>query len=370
VARWGGEEIAIVAFGMAAPDALRRLTGILDSIRGAPLVLPERLRSPLSITYSAGVAELGCHGEDLLTLTRAADAALYRAKRSGRAHVLVADDGTHASSTATSSDDHWSSSVEPTVRAYYATLVERKRLDTTGHGRLERVRTQDLLTRTLPAAPARILDVGGGTGVYAQWLAETGYEVHLIDVVPEHVSEALGDGFAFTAAVGDARHLDEPNDSADAVIMLGPLYHLLDREDRLQALREARRVLRPGGTLAAAVISRHAALLAYASRGELDPSRRDLALATLVHGQHDPQLGFTTAFFHTPEETLGELREAGFRDVAVSAIEGPMWAAVKTCTDPNRLEALIESALICARALEDDPALLAASAHLLVTGRA
>jgi hypothetical protein len=47
-----------------------------------------------------------------------------------------------------------------------------------------------------------------------------------------------------------------------------------------------------------------------------------------------------------------------------------MWAAVKTCTDPIRLDALIESAVICARALEDDPALLAASAHLLITGHA
>lgn len=219
------------------------------------------------------------------------------------------------------------------------------------------------------AGPARILDVGGGTGVYAAWLAEAGYEVHLIDVIPEHVSAAL-DGAAFTAALGDARHLDEPDDSADTVLMLGPLYHLLDREDRLQALSQARRVLRPGGIIAAAVISRHAALLAYASRAEFDPGRRDLALATLAHGEHDPQLGFTTAFFHTPDEALSEFRLAGFQDVQVRAIEGPMWTAVKTCTDPNHQDALIESALICARALENDSALLSASAHLLVTAHA
>ena len=372
VARWGGEEIAIVTFGMSGADVSRRLTGILESIRGTPLVPPKQPQSSLSISFSAGVAELGVHGDDLRTLTHAADAALYRATRSGRARVLNAEDQTSIRLTArSSSDEDRPRSVDPAIQAYYATLVERERLDTTGHGRLERARTQDLLTRCLPAAPARILDVGGGTGVYAQWLAEAGYDVHLIDVVPEHVShvsEALGERLRFTAAVGDARHLDEPTNSADAVMMLGPLYHLPDREDRLQALREARRVLRPGGTLAAAVISRHAALLAYASRGELDPGRRDLALATLAHGQHDPQLGFTTAYFHTPDETLSELRQAGFRDVEVRAIEGPMWAAVKTCTDPIRLDALIESALICARALEDDPALLAASPHLLTIG--
>jgi len=374
VARWGGEEFAILAVGMSGTDARQRLTGILDSIRGTPIILSERPQSSLSISLSAGVAELGFHGDDLHALTRAADAALYRAKRSGRARVLGAEDHARTPPTAWSSrDESRPQSVDPAIQAFYATLVERDRLDTTGHGRLERVRTQDLLTRSLPAAPARILDVGGGTGVYAQWLAEAGYDVHLIDVVPEHVahvSEALGDGLKFTAAVGDARYLDEPTDSADAVMMLGPLYHLRDREERLQALREARRVLRPGGTLAAAVISRHAALLAYASRGELDPGRRDLALATLTNGQHDPQLGFTSAFFHTADETLSEVREAGFRDVEVRAIEGPMWAAVKTCTDPIRLETLIESALICARALEDDPALFAASAHLLTTGHA
>ncbi|MDQ4054284.1 MAG: diguanylate cyclase [Actinomycetota bacterium] len=373
LARWGGDEIAILTVGMSGTETRQRLTGILESIRGTAIVLPERPQSSLSVSFSAGVAELGFHGDDLHTLTQAADAALHRAKRSGRGRVLVAEDETSTPPAARNpSAEGRPPPVDPAIHAYYATLGERERLET-GHGRLERVRTQELLTRSLPAAPARILDVGGGTGVYAQWLAEAGYDVHLIDVVPEHiahVSEVLGDELRFTVAVGDARHLDEPTNSADALMMLGPLYHLPDRDERLHALREARRVLRPGGVLAAAVISRHAALLACASRGELDPGRLDLALASLAHGRHDPQLGFTTAFFHTPEETLSEVREAGFRDVQVRAIEGPMWAAVKTCTEPTRLDALIQSALICARALEDDPALLAASAHLLTTGRA
>jgi diguanylate cyclase (GGDEF)-like protein len=370
VARWGGEEFAILTFGMSAADAGQRLSGILDSIRMTPIDLPEPAQSSLSISFSAGVAQLDHHGDDLHSLTRAADTAMYRAKRWGRGRVLKANDDNTQIPAPQSYSDKQPLRLEPTIQAYYATLVERERLATSGHGRLELIRTQELLTRTLPPAPARVLDVGGGTGVYAQWLAAAGYEVHLIDAVPEHVWEALAESSAFTAAIGDARSLDQPDDSADAVLLLGPLYHLLDREDRLQALREARRVLRPGGILAAAVVSRHSALLAFASRGELDSARRDLALATLAHGRHDPTLSFTTAFFHTPEETVAELQQTGFRDVRVRAIEGPMWPAVKTCTDPLRLDALIESALICARALEDDPAMLAASAHLLTTGRA
>ncbi|MCW2780158.1 MAG: Two component response regulator receiver modulated diguanylate cyclase [Marmoricola sp.] len=89
VARWGGEEIVIVTLGMSGVDARQRLTGFLESIRGTPIVLPGRPQSSLSISFSAGVAELGFHGDDLHTLTRGADAALYRAKRSGRARVLL-----------------------------------------------------------------------------------------------------------------------------------------------------------------------------------------------------------------------------------------------------------------------------------------
>lgn len=370
VARFGGDEVALLAFGMSAADAGLRLRSVLGS---SALVIspPEAPQRPLTIEVSAGVAELDGHGDTLDTLLRAADAALYEAKRSGRGRVGIADrDGHHPQAPAPDADAEAPLPVDPAVRDYYATMVERERLEITGHGRLERLRTQELLSWVLPPAPARILDVGGGTGVHARWLAEAGNEVHLIDVVPEHVVEALSDGSAFTAALGDARHLDEPDDSADAVLLLGPLYHLLTRTERVQALREARRVLRPGGTLAASVVSRHAALLAYATRAEQDAERLDLAINTLAHGGYDPKLGFTTAYFHSPDEIATELRLAGFRDVRVLPIEGPLWTSVKTCTDPLHLDRLTESAVVCARALEGDAAMLPASAHLLATGSA
>jgi len=365
VARWGGEEIAVLAFGMSRADAVRRGRDTLQSFSSQGIDIPDG--GILHVTFSAGIAELDRDAGDLRSLVRVADAALYRAKRAGRARVAAEDtDPTDATPQRVAPKR----TVAADIQAYYSTLTETERLVATPHGRLEHLRTMELLAGHLPPPPARILDVGGGTGVYARWLAGLGYRVHLVDLVPEHVAAALAEPTSLTAVVGDARHLDEPDDSADAALLLGPLYHLLEADERIDALQEARRVLRPGGLVAAAVISRHAALLAAASRGKLDTRHRDLALATLASGRHDARLGFTAAYFHTPDEAVAECRAAGFDGVTIHAIEGPMWAAIKTRPDPASLNDLLDSALTCARALDQDPALLASSAHLLVLGRA
>ena len=73
--------------------------------------------------------------------------------------------------------------------AFYAGFAEAERL-AEGQGGFERVRTQELLERHLPPAPGVVLDVGGGPGVHALWLAARGYAVHLVDAVPRHVEQA------------------------------------------------------------------------------------------------------------------------------------------------------------------------------------
>ena len=124
--------------------------------------------------------------------------------------------------------------------AYYRLLGETDRI-TTGPGRLEPTRTQEILRRHLPRPPANLLDIGGGTGAHAAWLAADGNRGELLDVVPEHVAAArlAEDGLAVTARLGDARELPVADDAFDAALLLGPLYHLTEREDRLTALREA-----------------------------------------------------------------------------------------------------------------------------------
>ena len=75
------------------------------------------------------------------------------------------------------------------MQEHYAAVQEAERL-AAGVGELERIRTQDVLARHLPKAPAKILDVGGAAGVHALWLAKQGYEVHLSDPVAKHVEQA------------------------------------------------------------------------------------------------------------------------------------------------------------------------------------
>jgi len=134
---------------------------------------------------------------------------------------------------------------------HYAQFDEDARLSG-AFGESECARTRELIARYLPTAPAEIIDVGGGTGAHAFWLASRGYRVHLVDLVPRHVDTAAARQAVHAPAltsltVGDARHLAFPDGSADLVVLAGPLYHLIERKERLRALRESHRVLRRGG---------------------------------------------------------------------------------------------------------------------------
>ena len=211
---------------------------------------------------------------------------------------------------------------DPAISSHYGIGDERSRLFRQGSPNVEYTRSLELLGRLLPPPPARVLDVGGGPGTYAAPLARAGYQVHLLDLMPLHVEQALEASAAdpaagFTAAVGDARDLPQDNESQDAVLLFGPLYHLTQAEDRLQALAEARRVLRPGGQVLVTAISRFASLIDGLYRGWLDdPEFRPIVDRDIADGQHrnpDP-VGrpefFTTAYFHTPDELAAELWQA------------------------------------------------------------
>lgn len=253
--------------------------------------------------------------------------------------------------------------MDPALHRFYTEEYDESgRLVRTEHGRLEAARTRELLTAALPPPPARILDVGGGPGLHAQWMTEAGHDVSLVDIVETHVTAARKSGL--DATVGDARRLDQPDATVDAVLLLGPLYHL-DDVGRAAALAEAHRVLRPGGLLAAAAISRWAALIDIAATGPWDDDVVRRLTSIVDTGVHDPAVGFTTSWCHTPNQLDAEVRTAGFVDVEVVGIEGPLGHVVDHLDMPDTLE----RALAVARITEREPALVGASPHLLALAR-
>jgi SAM-dependent methyltransferase len=263
------------------------------------------------------------------------------------------------------------------VRAYYERDEERDRL-TSGASRVEFERTKEIVGRALPPLPAVIADVGGGPGAYAIWLASLGYEVRHRDLMPRHVEHLRRDaeaaGVRLEAEVGDARALDLADESVDAVLLLGPLYHLVELEDRLVALREARRILRPGGVLFAAAITRWALRLdgiASLRLYEEFPDVRTLvdeAERTGVIPVLHPQA--FTGYTHRPEQLRKEVGDAGFEVEDLVAVEGIAFAFAATdlaerFETQDGLEVLLE----VARVIERVPELIGLGTHLLATAR-
>lgn len=258
------------------------------------------------------------------------------------------------------------------IEAYYRRDEERDRLGG-GKGRLEFERTQEIVLRNLPPAPATVADIGGGPGRYALWLADLGYTVVHRDLMPWHVDHLATQRHPrIDTARGDARGLDLADESVDAALLLGPLYHLRERDDRVQALREAARVVSRGGLVFAAVISRWAprldGLVALRLYREL-PHLIDLVTECESSGDLQPaHPGGFSAYTHRPDELVSEVVDAGLELVDLVGVEGMPLSSTDAEAreqDPADWAQLLESA----RALERVPELLGLSPHLIAVAR-
>lgn len=262
------------------------------------------------------------------------------------------------------------------IEAFYNTAPEYEWHRLERHP-FEYALTLRALEQHLPAPPAAVCDIGGGVGRYAIELTRQGYRVTLVDLSSRCL--AFAQAKATQAEVqlagviqGDARHLPAlQDDQFDVVLLMGPLYHLLEGSERLQALREARRLLRPGGVLAASFIGRYAQL-SYAVARTPDyvlASREecDTILATGVYRRAEGSTNFIDAYFTHPDEIGPLMQEAGFTALDFLGVEPLVTAQEEKMplTDAALRERWVEVLWSIAR----EPCLLGSCGHLLYVGR-
>lgn len=260
--------------------------------------------------------------------------------------------------------------IDERVARRYAVTDEDHRLWVPGLGDLVRLRTWDILDRFLPAGCA-VADIGGGPGTHAAYLAGRGHQVALFDPIERHVDaarrrSAAGPEAAFEARIADARHLPLPDRSVDVALLMGPLYHLVDAEQRLLALREAARILRPGGHILAEVITRHAWVIEATVRdllsepGIWEDFERNVTTGLSQDPDQTPDGSFF-AYFHRPDELEAELRAAGFGDVGLIAVEGFGRILGDLAARMDNPGLLIRALRLC----ESEPSMLGVSAHIV-----
>ena len=242
--------------------------------------------------------------------------------------------------------------------------------------RVEYAVTLKALEEHFPPPPAAIIDIGGGAGRYAIELTRRGYAVTLTDLsakcleLAQHKADEAGVGLA-ACVHADGTDLSRfPDAGFDAALLMGPLYHLLSHQERLLSVREAWRVLRPGGVVAAAFIGRYSAMhYGIAHWPEYIVERRDeleSILATGVFRQLPDTEGFIDAWFAHPTEIPPLMAEGGFEPRALlhceslaSELEGKLNAA------PDEVHRQWIDLLYRIAA---DPAVLGIGGHLLYIG--
>lgn len=216
---------------------------------------------------------------------------------------------------------------------FYNKASEETRLEK-GMGIFEFERIKELIKQHISKPNSTIIDIGGGTGKYSEWLAQQNHKVHLIEPVTKHIKLAekrakkLKNPFSVTKGI--AQKLPYKNDTADLVILHGPLYHLQKREDRVAAINEAKRVLKKGGIVLGFAINATASTVVGLMNGMIHAnSFFEMCKEELTSGIHNAPKDFpfllADAFYHKPQDLKAEFLEQDLKFINIFAVEGMIW---------------------------------------------
>ena len=247
--------------------------------------------------------------------------------------------------------------------------------------RLERHRVEYGVTMRafeeyLPPAPATVADIGGSVGRYSIDLARRGYEVTLVDLSGKCLEFARCKADEAGVHLADIIHADARNltmladASFDAVLLMGPLYHLLEHEQRVLAVREAHRIVRPGGRIFATFVSRTSTIQCAAGRSpeyiEKFAAAVEAVLTTGILRDPVASEGWPEAWLSHPAEVPPLMAEGGFEQVALMNLEALVYELEEKIN--AACEELHRRWIDLVYRLGRDPSVLGGGGHLLYVG--
>lgn len=218
------------------------------------------------------------------------------------------------------------------IREYYKNFDEDNRLINDNSGKLEYEMTMKSLNKYLPKTGV-ILDLGGATGVYTFPLAKKGYKMYLADLSPDLIEKAreksakAGLDNIISCDIVNAVDLSiYENEQFDAVLLFGPLYHLLDKNEREQCVKEVNRVLKKDGKVFASFIPYLSGSIAIVDRFFRHPEQVNVEnlRATFNSGKFNnlDNNGFQEGYYPTSKEIEELFEENNFEKITTFSIRG------------------------------------------------
>lgn len=259
------------------------------------------------------------------------------------------------------------------IEIFYNKASEETRLNK-GMGIFEFERIKKLIEKYLQKNSSKIIDVGGGTGKYSEWLTQKGHEVHLVEPVAKHIKIAQDRNKKlkkkFHIHQGESRNLPFPNNYADLVILHGPLYHLQSEKDRYLAISEAKRILKNGGIILGFAINYTASTLAGLLNGLIHKETFfEMCREELTTGMHHQPVDFpwilAEAYYHKPKQLEDEFLNHNLYYLNIYAVEGIAWLDkdyFSNMLDERKSKTLAQLIEIT----ENDKYLLSFSPHMMI----